>query len=99
VEIASDHPPAVEFSPSPTPTFAFPLIDPPFQNEVRQYLEERGPRVVEKYRVLNSFRPWWASMVWLPPEDRPVNLGKFAAGLLGMMSAGFLMLGFASRRL
>jgi hypothetical protein len=94
-EIVRDHPGAEEFTPAPAPTFAFPLLDPPRDGERRQYLEKRGPDVVLKYRVLNSFRPWWASVPWLVPEDRPVNLGKFAAFLLGVMCAGQILLGLS----
>ena len=92
VEIVRETVPAEEFTPAPSPTFAFPLIDPP-------HLPERGPTVVKHYRILNSFRPWWTSMTFLPLHDRPVNLGKFAALLLAIASAGLLLMGYSARAL
>jgi hypothetical protein len=91
-EIARDSRPAGEYTPAPTPTFAFPVIDPP-------YLEKRGPETVERYRVLNSFRPWWASMTYLSAEQRPVDLAKTATVLsvLAVVGAG-LVLGFGLSR-
>jgi hypothetical protein len=81
IEIARNSRPAAEYTPAPSPTFTFPVIDPP-------YLEKRGPEVVERYRVLNSFRPWWASMSYLRPEERPVDLSKTAMALLAIALIG-----------
>jgi hypothetical protein len=86
IEIARNTTQAEAYTPSPAPTFAFPILDPP-------YLKERGPDVVQQYRVLNSFRPWWCSMTFLSREERPVNLGNAAAILLAFLSAGLLLLG------
>jgi len=109
LEIVRNTEPAIDFSPAPTPTFAFPLLDTPDldaqlpealeRTRLLQRLERRGPLVVERYRVLNSFRPWWASMTFLPPDERPVNLGKFAAFLLGILSAGLFLLAMTARRI
>ena len=91
VEIARETEPAEAYSPSPSPTFAFPVLDPP-------YLEKRGPEVVRKYRVLNGFRPWWSNMTWLPPDERPVPLGRTAALLLAISGAGLVLLGAVTSR-
>jgi hypothetical protein len=81
--------PAEAFTPSPEPTFTFPVIDPP-------YLPETGPRAVEKYGVLNSFRPWWASQPYLSPGERPVALGPTVALLGGILLAGLTLVFAAS---
>jgi hypothetical protein len=81
IEIARDSRPTEEYSPSPSPTFTYPVFDPPF-------LEKRGPSDIERYRVLNSFRPWWASMSYLCPEHRPVDLGNTATLLLAIAAVG-----------
>jgi len=80
---------AEEFTPAPSPTFAFP-IDPP-------YLEKKGPEVVKRYQVLNGFRPWWVNQRFLPPDERPVNLAKTLAILLGLAGLGCVMLGLGWR--
>jgi hypothetical protein len=72
------------FSPSPLPTAAPPCAD----------FMERGPEAVRKYRYLNSFRPWWASMTFLPPHERPVDLGRTAALLLSLAAGGLALIGF-----
>lgn len=92
VEIARDSRPAAEYSPAPSPTFAFPVIDPP-------YFEKRGPDVVVRYRVLNSFRPWWASMTYLRPEERPVDLAKTALVLVVVALAGGSLVWITARKI
>jgi hypothetical protein len=92
MEIAHVREPAEAYTPPPSPTFAFPVHDPP-------HLKERGPEVVTRYRVLNSYRPWWASMTYLPLDERPVPLHRTAAILLAFASAGLLLLGAAASRL
>jgi hypothetical protein len=57
--------PAEAFSPAASPTFAFPILDE---------IVRRGPEAVRRYRILNSFRPWWASQSYLPVEQRPVPI-------------------------
>lgn len=112
IAIARNTQPAEEYTPAPTPTFGFPVLDalgPAEPGEVfpdfventrhRQRLEKRGPEIVERYHVLNSYRPWWSSMTFLPPDDRPVNLGKTAGVLLACLGIGLLLLGFAVRPL
>ncbi len=75
------------FSPAPLPTAAPPCAD---------YME-RGPESVRKYRYLNSFRPWWTSMTFLAPHERPVDLGRTAALLLFMAVGGLTLIGFGCR--
>ncbi len=62
---------ANRYSPSPAPTFAFPVID----------FVERGPAAIRKYHVLNAFRPWWANMGYLDQRIRPVNLARLCSYL------------------
>jgi hypothetical protein len=76
------------FTPSPTPTFAFPVLD----------FVEGGPVAIHRYRVLNSFRPWWISQQYLPPEERPVAIGPSVLVLLGLVASGLGMLVFALPR-
>jgi hypothetical protein len=83
---------AETFSPAPEPTFTFPVIDPP-------YLPETGPAAIEKYHLLNSFRPWWISQQYLAPEERPVALGPTAALFGGGLLAGLALTIVAVRRL
>ena len=90
IEIAGATPPP-EYTPAPSPTFTFPILDPP-------YLPERGRGVVERYRVLNGYRPFWLSMTTLPVDERPVNLGKAVGVLLMTLGCGLLLLAPATRR-
>jgi len=82
--------PAEEFTPAPSPTFAFPIID-----DVYRQLggpdaagTEIGARSVRKYRILNSFRPWWHSQLWLSPDARPVDIGATLAMLFALLMGG-----------
>jgi hypothetical protein len=81
-EILTAQEPAVVYSPRILPTAA-----PPFPE-----CFERGPESVRKYRFLNSFRPWWASMPFLHPHERPVDLGRTAVLLLALMVCGLGLL-------
>ena len=65
---------AERFTPSPSPLFAFPVID---------YVE-KGPEAIRKYHILHSFRPWWICQRYLT-TDRPVSLGR-TAGLLVLLA-------------
>jgi hypothetical protein len=69
---------AEAYSPSPSPTFAFPVLD----------FVEKGPGAVRKYHVLNSFRPWWASLRYLDRKSRPVDLSKTLILLAALGGAG-----------
>ena len=79
--LASQGDRAERYSPSPTPTFAFPVID----------FVEKGPAAVRKYHVLNGFRFWWASFSYLDPLSRPVNVRQTVL-LLGILAVTGLVL-------
>jgi hypothetical protein len=87
--LASDKPPARAFTPAPSPTFAFPIL-----NEVTG-----GREAVGAYHVLNSFRPWWISQLYLPPEQRPVPIAPTALLLVLSACTGLATLVAAVRRL
>lgn len=80
---------ATEFSPAPTPTSAFPILD----------RVPRGPRAVRRYAILSSLRPWWASFRHLVAADRPVDLRAAAVVQLSGLLAGAAVLVVAGRRL
>ena len=69
---------AERFTPSPAPTFAFPVID----------VLKQGPADVARYQVLNSFRPWWISQRGLDRPMRPVDLDRTAWLLLAAAGLG-----------
>lgn len=89
-EILTSREPAAAYSPTPLPTAATPCPE----------WFERGPESVRKYRFLNSFRPWWASMTFLSPQERPVDLEDTAVLLLvvAALGGGFMLLGMSSFR-
>ncbi len=70
------------FAPSAVPTFAFPIIDK----------VEYGPAALKKYKVLNSFRPWWISHWYIPETQRPVPILTAVFVLTGVLLAAALML-------
>jgi hypothetical protein len=78
------------FTPSPSPTFAFPVIN---------QIYEEGPAAIHRYHVLNSLRPWWASQWYLAPQDRPVDLLGTLLLLTGAAFAGLGLLTVGYRRL
>jgi hypothetical protein len=69
------------YSPSPTPTFAFPVID----------FVEKGPAAIQKYHVLKGFRFWWASFPYLDPSLQPINVRRTIL-LLGIVAVTGLVL-------
>ncbi|WP_406696699.1 hypothetical protein V5E97_37510 [Singulisphaera sp. Ch08] len=71
---------AGRFSPSPSPLFAFPVID----------FIEKGPEAIRNYHVLNSFRPWWISQRHLT-AGRPIALGRTALLLVLLAASGLAM--------
>jgi hypothetical protein len=85
-----ERPPSAAFTPAPSPTFAFPVIN-------RIY--DEGPAAVHKYHVLNSLRPWWASQWYLAPADRPVDLLGTLVLLSATAFAGLGLLTLSYRRL
>lgn len=76
------HDPGERFSPSLVPTFAFPIID----------RTDRGPAAVAKYKLLNSFRPWWVSHWYIPPASRPVSITRTVAVMVSIAALGLLLL-------
>jgi len=78
-------------SPAPTP---LPTSAPPCPEQF-----EKGAEALHKYRFLNSFRPWWASMPYVAPADHPVALGPTAALLGGLIAGSLVLLFVAWRRL
>jgi hypothetical protein len=84
VEVVSPRrPPSEEFTPSPEPTFAFPVIHP---------LTSTPPESIQRYHILNSLRPWWVSQWYLTPQERPVDLVAALALLGGTVLASVLLL-------
>ena len=66
------------FAPSAVPTFTFPIID----------RVESGPVALQKYKLLNAFRPWWISHRYIPEVQRPVSIATAAIVLVGVLLAG-----------
>jgi hypothetical protein len=92
VEIATyDGPPADAFTPAPSPTFTFPIVH-------ERFMPDMGPVAATKYHILNSFRPWWASMPYLSPSERPVDLARTAALLAAIAVAGLGLAWLGTRR-
>ncbi len=69
------------FSPAPTPTFGFPLIDDLTS-------QDSGPTIIHKYQILRGFRPWWCSYPALPEANRPIALRPTLVFLLGLALIG-----------
>jgi hypothetical protein len=69
------------FSPSPAPTFAFPVID----------LVAKGPAAIRKYHILNSFRFWWVSFQYLEPSLRPIDIQRGVTLLTLVLLMGLLL--------
>jgi hypothetical protein len=81
-EVLADPAPSEKFTPAPSPTYAIPLPDPLVAD----------PDSARRYHVFNSLRFWWASQVWLPPEERPVDLGEMLAALGAAALGGLTLL-------
>ena len=84
-------PPAPEFTPAPSPTFALPVFDSKFYNG------PPGLAGIHQYTVLNTLRPWWVSFPHLPAEQRPVNIAKTVAIFAGVGAFGLLLLALGLR--
>jgi hypothetical protein len=82
------------FTPAPTPTYAFPIIDELYRMNGRpgEGDADAGRLAIHHYAVLNTFRPWWLSQRWLPPEERPVALGATLVLLLGILLVGLAVM-------
>jgi hypothetical protein len=70
-----------EASPAPSPTYAM----PPPGNELIE------PSVARRYWVFAAFRPWWCWQRHLDPGERPVDIGRTAALLLGLAALGLVL--------
>jgi hypothetical protein len=87
--LAPDKPRPEAFTPSSSPTVAFPVID-----EV-----PGGPEGIRQYQVLNAPRPWWISQLYVPPRERPVPVPETAFLLVAWAAAGVGLMLLAWRRL
>src|SRR5581483_8985896 len=65
-------------SPAPSSTYALPLPD-------KKLID---PAVARRYWVFAAFRPWWCWQRHLAPAERPVDLERTAALLLGIGAVG-----------
>jgi hypothetical protein len=72
---------AEHYSPSPTPTFTFPVID----------FVEKGPVAIRKYHVLKGFRFWWASFLYLDRLSRPIDLKRTVGFLIVLAMTGLIL--------
>lgn len=73
---------------------AFTPWDPPSATETILDAVELGQSAVEKYKVLNSYRPWLLSHWYMPQDRRPVPIQRTAIILLCLLSLGTLMVFF-----
>ncbi len=69
------------YTPSPSPTFAFPVLD----------FVDKGPAAIRKYHILNSFRPWWISFRYLDDKSQPVNIDRTVLFLASLALGGLLL--------
>lgn len=89
LEIAVDSTTAEAFSPSPSPTYGF-LVMEDVRGRMPKDLPSPGA-IVLHYHILNSYRPWWCSQRYLPPSERPVNIASTVTLLLGLGMLGLAM--------
>jgi hypothetical protein len=75
------HAAIARFSPAASATSALPIIDE----------MQRGPEAIGRYRLLQTFRPWWASQLYLSPSEQPVPIRRGVAVLLIVLVAGLLL--------
>lgn len=80
--------PGDEYSPSRVPTAAIPILDE----------FERGPAALKRYKMLNSFRPWWVSQRYLSVESRPVPIVRTVLLELGGALSGAILILLATRK-
>ncbi len=55
------------------------------------------PSAIARYKLLNSFRPWWASQRYLAPEDRPVSTASALGVLCAILGAGGILMALGAR--
>ncbi len=68
---------AREFSPG-MPTKAIPMVE-----DVGY-----GAETIERYAIFQTFRPWWCSHRYMPPDSRPVPIRRTAAVFLAILAVG-----------
>ncbi len=86
VEVLSNHDQQAEhYSPSSSPTIA-----------VNGFVEQ-GPAGVQKYHVLNGFRFWWASFLYLDRTSRPVEIVETVIFLAVVAVTGLTLQAFGLR--
>jgi len=63
-------------------------------------LAERGPGAIRKNHVLNSFRPWWASLSYLDGSLSHISIRKslIALGLIALTGISLLVIGVHGSR-
>jgi hypothetical protein len=70
---------------------AFTAWEPPSATVTILDRVELGRGAVEKYKVLNSFRPWWISHLYMRDTCRPVPILRTVLVLLSVLGAGVLL--------
>jgi hypothetical protein len=76
------HDAGVEFAPWDVPTASPRVIS----------WDMLGPKGVLRYKVLNSFRPWWVSHRYMAAGERPVSIMSAVAVLGVTLSAGMALM-------
>jgi hypothetical protein len=74
------------------PGKAFSWSDPPTSQEDLLPWSQDGASVISHYKLLSSFRPWWVSYRYVPPDERPVSIGRTAVAFLGTFCLGAVFL-------
>lgn len=67
---------------------AFAPWDPPSATETILDRVELGQDAVRKYKILNSYRPWWLSHWYIPEDRRPVSIERTAAVFVAVFLGG-----------
>ena len=75
----------------------FSWSDPPTSQEDLLPWSQDGAKVISRYKLLNTFRPWWISYRHIPIDERPVVIGPTVAGFLATLSIGAVMLALGLR--
>jgi len=70
----------------------FSWSDPPTSQEDLLPWSQDGASVISRYKLLDSFRPWWIGYRYMPVDDRPVDIGYAAAGFLATSLVGLALL-------